>query len=100
MATVVNELVWIHQLLQDFQVPIITPVLLFCDNQVAIHIATNSTFHERTKNIEIDCHFVRDKVTQGFLRLMPIRSLHQLADIFTKPLSSSTLFFLIVQDGH
>ena len=104
MATVASELVWIHQLLQDFQAPILTPVLLFCDNQAAIHIATNPTFHERTKHIEIDCHFVREKGNQGFLRLMPIRSLHRLATIFTKALPSSTLFSLLskmaIKDIH
>ena len=104
MAIVVSELIWIHQLLQDFQVPLLTPVLLVYDNQAAIHIATNPTFHERTKHIEIDCHFVRDKVNQGFLRLMPIRSLRHLANIFSKAVPSSTLFPLLskmaIKDIH
>ena len=76
MVAVISELVWLHQLLQDFQVSVISPDFLFCDNQAGVHIASNPIFHERTKYIEIDCHFVRDKVTPGFLRLMPIRSLH------------------------
>ena len=95
MAAVVSELVWLHQLLQDFKISLISPALLYCANQAAVHIATNPVFHERTKHIEIDRHFVRDKVTKGFVRLLSIRSSHQLADIFTKALPSSSLSSLL-----
>ena len=88
LATTMSELVWLTQLLQDFRVPLSSSALLFCDNQAAIHIASNLTFHERTKHIEIDCHFVRDKLTDGFLKILPIRSQHQLDDVFTKALPS------------
>ena len=60
--------------LKDFHVPISIPVLLFCDNQTVVHIASNSIFNERTKHIELDCHFVLDKLNEGFLKLLPIRS--------------------------
>ena len=80
MATTTFKLLWLQQLLADFVVPLDQPMLLFCDNQAAIHIGTNSTFYERTKHIEIDYHFVKDNVTVGVLRLMPIRTQHQLAD--------------------
>ena len=69
MAATTYEIIWLHQLLADFGVHLAQSTLLFCDNQASIHIATNPIFHERTKNIEIDCHFVRDKVAAGFSNL-------------------------------
>lgn len=95
MAATTSEILWLNQLLKDFSIPISSPNLLFCDNQAAVHIATNPAFHERTKHIEIDCHFIRDHVNIGTIKLMPVRTHHQLADIFTKPLPTSRFFSLL-----
>ena len=91
LAATTSELVWIKQLLLDFHITLAAPATIFCDNQAAIHIASNPTFHKRTKHIEIDCHFVRDKLNDGFIKLLPIHTQHQLADIFTKALPSPLL---------
>ena len=87
LASTTCELQWLGYLLHDFRVPFLQPATLFCDNQSAIQIASNPVFHERTKHIEIDCHIVRDKVNTGLLKLLPVSSSMQLADIFTKPLT-------------
>ena len=71
IATTTSELVWLQQLLLDFGIQINTPMPLFFNNQAAIHTASNPTFHEHTKHIEIDCHFVRDCIATGSLKLMP-----------------------------
>ena len=92
MAATTSELLWLQQLLTDLGVTSSSPMLLFCDNHVAVHIASNPTFHEMTKHIEIDCHFIRDKVSAHVVKLMPIQSNYQLVNLFTKPLSSPLFF--------
>ena len=85
---------WLHQLL--IEVGIKTPVLakLWCDNQTALHIASNSVFHERTKHIEIDCHFVLEKIQLGLIFMGYVKTGEQLDDIFTKALSGDQVSYL------
>ena len=75
---------WIKHLLHDMKIECKGTMQMYCDNQAARHIASNPVFHERTKHIEVDCHFVRDKVQSGEIETPFVRSHEQLADIFTK----------------
>ena len=59
MASTSCELIWLKYLLFDLGIKHDQPISMFCDNQVAMHIAANPVFHERTKHIEVDCHYVR-----------------------------------------
>lgn len=58
----------------------------------AIYIANNHVFHERTKDIEIDCHFIRNKVQEGLICLSHVDTNEQLANILTKLVSGSRHF--------
>ena len=80
------ELTWLRYLLKDLGVLHPEPALLYCDNKVALHIATNPVFHERTIHIEMDCPYIRDKIQDGSIATRFVNSAHQLADVLTKAL--------------
>ncbi|KAK2992543.1 hypothetical protein RJ640_004317 [Escallonia rubra] len=65
MAITTCELTWLKSFLLSLGVHHDRPIRLFCDNQAALHIASNPVFHERTKHIEIDCHYVREQLLAG-----------------------------------
>ncbi|GJU66908.1 integrase [Tanacetum coccineum] len=104
MATTVSEILWMRWLLKDLTVNLQDATPLYCDNQAARHIANNPVFHERTKHVEMDCYFVRERVASQEILPLHVTSKQQIADLFTKPLGAQTLRVLLgklgVQDLH
>ncbi|XP_071718663.1 uncharacterized mitochondrial protein AtMg00810-like [Rutidosis leptorrhynchoides] len=86
VANVVSESCWLRNLLLELYCPISKATLVFCDNVSAIYLSENPVQHQRTKHIEMDIHFVREKVARGQVRVLHIPTRYQLADIFTKGL--------------
>jgi len=87
MRRLVTELAWLSRLLHELTVDDVTPIPLKCDNQAAIYIAKNPVFHDWTKHIELECHFVRHKLMEGLISLAHVSTKQQLADLMTKPLT-------------
>ena len=99
MLKLTNELVWIKGILKHLEIDQLTPMTMHCDNQAAIHIATNSVFHERTKHIEVDCHKVRQMIVLGEILPCYTRSEDQLADVFTKAARQKTMESIHIRLG-
>ncbi|KAL6128773.1 hypothetical protein ACLB2K_072128 [Fragaria x ananassa] len=99
MATTCCEVTWLRNILRDLNAPQLSPTQFFCDNQAAIYIATNLVFHERTKHIEIDCQVVREKMHASVIKAAHIGTKEQIADLFTKPLSTAQFDTLLSKLG-
>ena len=99
MAHATCEAIWLISLFNDFGIKIKRPVRVLCDNQSAIYLTKNPVFHERTKHIEIDCHFLRDKVVEGIIEVEYVPTKYQLADIFMKAVSGDDLRRMITKMG-
>ncbi|RVW12195.1 Retrovirus-related Pol polyprotein from transposon RE2 [Vitis vinifera] len=99
MAAVTCELKWLKGLLLSLGVHHPKAIKLFCDSQSALHMAKNPVFHERTKHIEVDCHFVRDAITDGLIAPSYVPTVTQLADIFTKALGKKQFDYLLANSS-
>ncbi|KAJ7982467.1 Retrovirus-related Pol polyprotein from transposon TNT 1-94 [Quillaja saponaria] len=94
MTHTTAELVWLKNLLDELGFQHSQPMELICDNQATLHIASNPIFHERTKHIEVDCHFVREKLMDNTIKTTYVKLEDQLADLFTKSLIGNRLRYL------
>jgi hypothetical protein len=94
MANATCELAWLRNLLQELKFCEICPMELAWDNQSALHLSSNPIFHKRTKHIEVDCHFIREKIISGIIKTSFIRSNDQLADMLTKSLRGPRIAYI------
>lgn len=91
LAHAASEVLWLQSLLHELKVPIPPPVI-YCDNQSAVAISHNPVLHSRTKHMELDIFFVREKVLNKSLVVSYIPAQLQVADILTKSLSKHLFY--------
>jgi len=88
VANTVAETSWLRNLLHELHCPLRSATIVYCDNISAMYMTANPVQHQQTKHVELDIHFVRDKVAMGQVRVHHVPSRYQYADIFTKGLPS------------
>ncbi|XP_055825324.1 secreted RxLR effector protein 161-like [Solanum dulcamara] len=99
MAHCAAEVTWLVVLFEELGIHIEFPITMVCDSKAAIQIAANPIFHERIKHIDIDCHFVREKINQGMLKTEFTHTKDQLADLLTKSLGKGQHQLLVKELG-
>ncbi|GAA0175756.1 transmembrane signal receptor [Lithospermum erythrorhizon] len=86
VANVVCEACWLGNLLLELRHLLPKATIVYYDNVSAIYVFENSFPHQRTKHVELNIHFVREKVAFGHVRVLYVLSRYQIVDIFTKGL--------------
>jgi hypothetical protein len=81
-------------LLKELHIVLTCPPTLWCDNSGALALASNPVFHARTKHIEVDFHFIREKVANRDIQLQYLPTLEQVANIFTEGHSTDCFCYL------
>lgn len=94
MALTTADLFWLRMLFKDLCLPLTSPPGLWCDNISALALASNSVYHARTNHIEVDYHFIHEKVLNRDILVKFISTKDQVADIFTNGLSSARFSYL------
>jgi exonuclease III len=89
VANIVAESTWLRQFLAELRHSLHRTTLVYCDNINAVYMSSNPVQHQWIKHIEIDLHFVRDRVALGDVRVLHVPTTSQYADIFNKGLPSS-----------
>ncbi|KAH9723193.1 retrovirus-related pol polyprotein from transposon RE1 [Citrus sinensis] len=87
LSSASSEISWLESLFSELNIVKLPTPVLWCDNQSAGELAKNPVLHSRSKHIELDIHYIRDKVLQNQLEVRYIPTDEQVADVLTKALS-------------
>ncbi|RVW32897.1 Retrovirus-related Pol polyprotein from transposon RE2 [Vitis vinifera] len=84
MALAIAEVYWLRMLFKELAIGLIHIPNIWCNNIGAIALASNPVFHARTKHVEIDYHFIREKVCNHDIKVQHVSTVDQIADLFIK----------------
>ncbi|KAA0054937.1 Beta-galactosidase [Cucumis melo var. makuwa] len=99
MSLGISEEIWLQKVVYDLHQECETPLKLFCDNKATISIANNPVQHDRTKHVEIDRHFIKERLDSGSICIPYIPSSQQVADVLTKGLLRPNFDFCVSKLG-
>ena len=94
LAITTTEVYWLHMLFWELKIPLSTAPTIWCDNIGALALASNPIYHARAKHVEVDYHFVLERVINKDISVRYLSTHDQIANIFTKGLSSFRFMFL------
>jgi hypothetical protein len=80
----VRKAMWLPKLLADLFGHEMDSTVIHCDNQSYVKLSKNLVFHDKSKHIEIKCHYIRDMVQRKVVHVQCLSTHEQVADIFTK----------------
>ncbi|KAK4286277.1 hypothetical protein QN277_002856 [Acacia crassicarpa] len=85
VADSITDLMWVLSLLKEMYIDVVKTPCIWCDNTGTVALASNPVLHSKTKHVELDVHFIREKVAAGIVTVGYVPSSYQVADILTKP---------------
>ena len=78
------EVLWIKRVLKELKITIHSLAMMYWNNKAAISISHNPIHHDQTKHVEVDRHFIKEKIEQGEICMTSVSSKSQIADVLTK----------------
>lgn len=87
LSLAVTEACWLRKLLLDFQLEFNEPIQMYEDNRAAICLANSPENNKRLKHLDIKFYFIKEKIDEGIVKIVYVKTEDQIADLFTKPLS-------------
>ena len=99
IARRICEGLWIKRMLEELKIGVHQPMQFLSDNKVALKISRNLVHHDRTKHVEFDQYFIKEKIESGVLDISYVSTKEQVANVSTKGLSRSNFKYMVGKLG-